>query len=170
MADISEFDLPNGYRLKIDSAPLLTMFRYRQITSSSPESGGIMVGRILEENLNPIIDDISEPMEEDLQTRNRFIRRAESHQQYYNVKWNESGGRCYYLGEWHTHPEMIPTPSAVDTNNWKRIVLSNNQDIDYLLFVIVGIECLAVWQAERLCKKKVKIYPVGRYYFCDERM
>ncbi|MCW3794470.1 Mov34/MPN/PAD-1 family protein [Paenibacillus sp. LS1] len=158
-------DMGNKQKLKIDSAAVALMLHFRQMESETPESGGIMMGRILEENSSPMIDEITVPMEGDIQSRTRFLRQAEHHQQIFTLKWEENEGRLFYLGEWHTHPERVPTPSSTDTKNWRKIFLSSNQSIDYLLFVIVGTECLKVWKVGKKPREKVKITLVGKILF-----
>lgn len=102
------FLLRNGGRLKIGESALLKMLEYRQDTSEAKEAGGILVGRFLLESPDYIIDDVSIPMENDVRKRYRFSRSPKGHQEFFNQKWAESQGRCFYLGEWHTHPEHLP--------------------------------------------------------------
>jgi integrative and conjugative element protein (TIGR02256 family) len=59
--------------------------------------------------------------------------------------WHISSGTCTYLGEWHTHPEPIPTPSVVDRSDWRRRLMTD-QTTKPLFFVIVGMEQTRVWQ------------------------
>ncbi len=141
----SLFILPDKRKLKLATSAISKMFSYAQDDMTSLESGGILVGRILEENSSSMIDDVSTPMSDDVQTRTRFFRRPKGHQEFFNLKWEESTGRCFYLGEWHTHPEMVPVPSSVDLRNWKKILKRPPQDQSSLFFIIVGIEQLNIW-------------------------
>jgi integrative and conjugative element protein (TIGR02256 family) len=141
----SLFILSDERKLKLAFNAIYTMFSFAQDDLTAPESGGIMVGRILNENSNSMIDDVSTPMSSDLRTRYRFYRKPNGHQEFFDEKWKESAGRCFYLGEWHTHPEAIPSPSAVDLCNWKRLLKSPPQDHFFQFFIIVGTEQLKIW-------------------------
>ncbi|MGF7035324.1 integrative and conjugative element protein (TIGR02256 family) [Paenibacillus mucilaginosus] len=143
----SLFNLSDKRKLKLTSSAINTMFSYAQDDLLGPESGGIMVGRIIDENTN-IIDDVSTPMSNDVRTRYRFYRKPNGHQEFFDERWNESEGRCFYLGEWHTHPEATPSPSAVDIRNWKKLLKNPSQDQNFLFFIIVGTEQLKIWLGE----------------------
>lgn len=136
--------LPNEKTLFIRPEAIAKMLKYRQDKSSSPEAGGILVGRILLENEHYIIDDVSEPMPTDKRSRFRFSRKTEGHQEYFNSIWERENSCCFYLGEWHTHPEYVPTPSSIDRKDWNRLVRLDFEN-DVLFFVIVGIKEIRVW-------------------------
>ncbi len=120
------------------------MFKYKQVRWTDKEAGGILIGRILSEDENFIIDDVSEPMPTDKRRRTRFSRKVEGHQEYMNDAFEREEGSCFYLGEWHTHPQRIPIPSSVDRNDWNRL-LKIGFESSCLFFVIVGLEDLKVW-------------------------
>ncbi|WP_081476757.1 Mov34/MPN/PAD-1 family protein [Brevibacillus laterosporus] len=125
---------------------------YQQHKSDDLEAGGILIGRILEENNHFIIDDASAPMPQDTWKRKSFKRCPEGHQLYFDTVWEETGGRCFYLGEWHTHPEKDPTPSYVDIREWKRIIHLENES-DTMFFIIVGTKRVRVWHGDRKTKQ-----------------
>jgi integrative and conjugative element protein (TIGR02256 family) len=138
------FLLPDNKILCIRPQALEKMDQYRQIRWSDKEAGGILIGRILVEDGNYIIDDVSEPMPTDRRSRTRFSRNPEGHQGYFNDVWDREDGRCFYLGEWHTHPQRVPIPSSVDRKDWNRL-LTIGYETGCLFFIIVGIEDLKVW-------------------------
>ena len=142
------FPLPDGRKLLIRSEALKKMEKYRQFNQKDTEAGGILIGRILLDSNDFIIDIVSEPMFSDIRKRSYFIRKHEAHQAYFDAKWTASDGRCFYLGEWHTHPERIPHPSKVDITEWKRI-MNLSFESDYLFFVIVGTQETKAWCADR---------------------
>ena len=43
-----------------------------------------------------------------------------------------------YLGEWHTHNELNPTPSPRDKNMIKNMLKDSKMEIDFLILIIVG--------------------------------
>lgn len=50
--------------------------------------------------------------------------------------WHQSGGLVDYLGEWHTHPQALPTPSSVDIREWHVLLKKYSGP---LVFVVLGI-------------------------------
>ena len=140
------FPLPEDRKLLIRAETLKKMEKYRQINPKDTEAGGILIGRILFDSNDFIIDIVSEPMFSDIRKRSYFKRKSEAHQAYFDAEWTASDGRCFYLGEWHTHPEGIPRPSKVDKTDWNRI-MNLSFESDYLFFVIVGTQETKVWCA-----------------------
>lgn len=138
------YHLPCGKTLLIKEKTLNKIDKYKQLGSSDLEAGGILIGRILIENNNYIIDDVTTPMPKDTRTRHRFKRKSKGHQEYYNDLFYKSDGRCFYLGEWHTHPENVPSPSFLDKRNWKRLSGLGFEN-EHLFFIILGIKELKVW-------------------------
>ena len=138
------FILPDNKILCIRPEALEKMNHYKQIRWSDTEAGGILIGRVLMEDGNFIIDDVSEPMQTDIRSRARFSRKPEGHQEYFNDVWEREDGRCFYLGEWHTHPERVPVPSSIDRKDWNRL-LNIGYETGCLFFIILGIDELKVW-------------------------
>jgi integrative and conjugative element protein (TIGR02256 family) len=66
-----------------------------------------------------------------------------------NRSWDQSSGTTNYLGEWHTHPEVDPSPSGTDLKNWSRILKGVDTDLDSLFFLIVGSENIRAWEGTR---------------------
>jgi integrative and conjugative element protein (TIGR02256 family) len=52
-------------------------------------------------------------------------------------RWRDSGRTVTFVGEWHTHPEAVPSPSSLDRNTWRGI--ARKHKIGPLVFVIRGI-------------------------------
>jgi integrative and conjugative element protein (TIGR02256 family) len=51
------------------------------------------------------------------------------------AEWSNSGETMDYIGEWHTHPESDPRPSALDLDEWRKICHRRN---DTMVFLIQG--------------------------------
>ncbi|MGG0888960.1 Mov34/MPN/PAD-1 family protein [Cytobacillus horneckiae] len=148
--------LPNNKTLFIRPEAIEKMLKYRQDKSFSLEAGGILIGRILLENEHYIIDDVSEPMSTDKRSRFRFSRKPVGHQEYFNSIWERENRCCFYLGEWHTHPEFVPIPSYVDRMDWDRLLRLNFEN-DTLFFIIVGIKKIKVWYGNLDNKKIIEL-------------
>jgi integrative and conjugative element protein (TIGR02256 family) len=52
------------------------------------------------------------------------------------MEWEKSQETMDYLGEWHTHPENNPRPSALDLREWRQISKRRGEP---MMFIIVGI-------------------------------
>lgn len=157
MTTKSVFLLPDNRKFKLSDAVLKKMFSYAQDLNKSPESGGIMIGRILCQEDHIIVDEISEPLSSDIQSRRRFIRKSVGHQEFFNRHWKLSQGRCFYLGEWHTHPEKQPVPSSVDLREWRKLICKSVQQQAQLFFVIVGTQELVVYMGDATIKEIIKL-------------
>lgn len=59
------------------------------------------------------------------------------HRRIAENRWKDSKRLIRYQGKWHTHPEGLPTPSGLDTNEWKRLA-RGLQDGRPMLAAIVG--------------------------------
>lgn len=102
--------------------------------SYSLETGGILIG-MLSSGPTITITDVTMAQPKDVRHKFRFFRSADGHQSLMDQLWEESGYRKMYLGEWHTHPEAIPSPSRVDICGWKSIAKKGKTHPGhYLLF------------------------------------
>lgn len=135
--------------LLIGEQPARVFMDHRQRGARDSEAGGVMLGRLLLDSPHVIIDEVTAPLAGDRRSRFAFDRARRSHQEYVSRRWFESGGTCLYLGEWHTHPEPIPQPSATDERDWRRRLAKDTFDVDTLFFVIVGTSVLKAWEGHR---------------------
>jgi integrative and conjugative element protein (TIGR02256 family) len=110
-----------------------TIMPHRQKDMAAPEAGGILLGYRRGEHLHVI--DATVPQAEDRRSRMRFARAKRPHQDIALARWKEGSGTIDYLGDWHTHPEFNPAPSALDTSEWRKI---SEPRVVPMLFVILG--------------------------------
>lgn len=118
-----------------------------QAGKNDAEAGGIMLGRLILDCSDVIVDDATKPHPDDKRSRLFFWRSNKNAQQRVVDAWNGSSGTQIYLGEWHTHPEDVPKPSCVDIQNWNRILGRSRFEQGFLLFVIIGRRETRVWEA-----------------------
>ena len=149
-ADRLTFTRPGGGRFQIGPAAAGIIRRYVQDEPHQPEAGGVLLGRYILGTSDVIVDRATAPLPRDRQARSRFFRARRRHQDLIDRAWRESGGTCTYLGEWHTHPERIPTPSIIDRLDLRRKLLVD-QFSGYLFFVVVGTEAVRAWEGQRRC-------------------
>lgn len=136
-------------RVELDVRALSLFEGHRQLRATDAEAGGILIGRRIVDSDDVIVDDVTVPSSGDISSRFQFVRAREPAQAVLNAAWQKSAGTQNYLGEWHTHPEDVPTPSHQDINNWCRIVSDTEFEGSSLLFVIVGRRSLQVWELSR---------------------
>lgn len=113
---------------------------YRQTDFLSKEAGGILMGYRRGPHIEVV--EVSAPMTRDIRRRCGFERRDPGHQAFSDTRWDSSGGTMHYLGEWHTHPEVRPSPSSLDRSEWDKL---KSRYEDTLVFLIAGT---AQWYIE----------------------
>ncbi len=131
---------------------------FRQIEADVLEAGGVLLGSLYEKNEIAFVEAVSTPLPGDNQSRRSYYR-SSSHNKVIQKYWKERGGYGHALGIWHSHPEDIPTPSAVDLADWRRALRGSRFESKCLYFVIVGRAELGVWAALR----SAKFLRVGRF-------
>ena len=147
--------LPGGNYLIISSEKLEAMRSYRQNHMLSCESGGLIVGSLHQELETPFsllspphieIVDLSLPGMGDRRSRHSFFRNGKHHVRLVEHMRSASDGAVNYIGEWHTHPELHPRPSAIDINNWKL-----NLKGRHAILIIIGTksEWVGYWNGVR---------------------
>jgi integrative and conjugative element protein (TIGR02256 family) len=110
---------------------------YTQDEASKLEAGGILLGKRRRNHFE--IMHVTEPTEFDERSRTHWVRSEKTHADIAKHYWTESGGEITYLGEWHTHPEAIPSPSKIDLDEWE--ILSHNcSHPGGMSMIIVGVE------------------------------
>lgn len=140
---------PGGGKLAVGAEAQRVFDQYRQTKARDNEAGGVLVGRLILDSKDVIIDKASEPSCWDRRTRFRFLRRARPAQKVVSKAWQASGGTQNYLGEWHSHPEDVPNPSGVDLDDWQRVVSRSSFEQDALFFIIVGRVETRAWELSR---------------------
>lgn len=137
-----------GSRFQISSTVVGLLRRFAQHLRTTPESGGVLLGRRITGTDDLIVDMATTPMAGDWGSRFRFVRASSGHQEVADRIWRESGGTCAHLGGWHTHPERRPSPSRTDRADWRRQIAADPAR-DVLFFLIVGTEEVRVWECRR---------------------
>ncbi|HCT72941.1 MULTISPECIES: CBASS system CD-NTase/cGAS isopeptidase Cap3 [Psychrobacter] len=102
------------------------LISYRQLSDSSSESAGVLIGE--RRGVHIVIKTVSEPSPWDIRSRFRVDRVSKHHQKAVDNAFKKSDG------EWHTHPEDVPKPSMIDYSSWNK----NLKSLDSLILIIVG--------------------------------
>ena len=148
--------VPNG-KLKIGDNSFEIMNQYRQYSQSDMEAGGMLLGRFIIESEDIVIDYVTTPMKHDKRKRTFFHRSNRGHKGILKKIWKQSNGTCNYIGEWHTHPELIPFPSEFDFEQWKKILKKTKCDCEKLFFIVVGLKSVRAWQGNILDKSIIEL-------------
>jgi integrative and conjugative element protein (TIGR02256 family) len=114
---------------------------HRQGAPALAESGGILLGS--RRGLHLEVTHATSPYPTDVRTCTSFERRSEGHQDEASARWRESEGTVDHIGEWHTHPELVPSPSSLDTREWAKL-LRHRSPPATMLGLIVGTVALYV--------------------------
>lgn len=120
-------------RVLVEAEPLTLLDEHWQNQARKPESGGILLGYRRGAHLHVTI--ATAPQADDQRWRYLFKRSARHHQEIALRQWAASERTIDYLGEWHTHPQHHPSPSATDLNEWCKI---SGQRQSPMVFVIMG--------------------------------
>lgn len=131
------------YKIKISKSVLEQIYQYRQVSFFSSESGGVLIGRQIISTGNLVIDHCTVPMPLDVCKRTRYLRKDPKHIEFFTTLRQRENNIYAYVGEWHTHPEHIPSYSSMDLRNWERIGKESSTPHFHL---IAGIRALRIWQ------------------------
>ena len=101
------------------------------------EVGGILIGCRRASYIHVI--DASSPQPQDRASPVRFWRSPIGHQAFATAAWRRSKGHVGYLGEWHSHAEAHPSPSAIDRGSWAKTYRLHQRP---LVNLIVGQETI----------------------------
>ena len=150
------FDRPSRGVVVISAHVVTVVDPYRQRGWCSPESGGVLLGRLMEGTDDVIVDEVTVPSKFDRAGRFFFRRARDPAQQRIRDAWRETAGTRNYLGEWHTHPELDPSPSGHDKADWLRLCSGATFEQGFLLFLILGQRSMGVWELSATTKTGVR--------------
>ena len=128
------------------------LLTYRQLNLYSTEAAGVLIGERRGSHL--VVHQISEPGKGDIRRRYFVDRRGPHHQVAIDEAFVSSSGRLQYLGEWHSHPEDAPSPSATDLATWQRHLIADEQ----MALLIVGRK--RTWAAKKYAGAIIPLFRV----------
>lgn len=103
------------------------------------ERGGILLG--LRRGSHVEVNEATLPTRWDRGSMFTFRRSAAGHQAVALRRWRTSQHTVDWVGEWHSHPERLPSPSSIDLRSWRDITRHRAAP---MIFVILGYEGLWV--------------------------
>jgi integrative and conjugative element protein (TIGR02256 family) len=120
-----------------------TIASYRQCSFNKPESGGLFIG-VRYKNLI-VINQLTTPFPLDISKRGSFTLKDPLHQKIVDAQWRSSNGTINFVGDWHTHPEKIATPSGMDRRYWKKLTKAKFP----MIFAIQGTKQIDFYLSSR---------------------
>lgn len=126
--------LNGGGHVLLEEEAMQLIRAYRQDRPAITEAGGVLLGFRRGSHLQ--VTHATPPGQDDKRSRTSFYRAPAGHQAAAREHWRAHGEAGDYVGEWHTHPEEVPTPSLVDLREWA-IVMERHRGRP-MIFVIVG--------------------------------
>jgi integrative and conjugative element protein (TIGR02256 family) len=140
--------LTNGISGSFAPSFLNALRLYRQTRFFSREAGGVILGFIDIDTDGLLAEKITRPGKGDRRSRTGFYRgvRHQLEAQQWHVKTNYHGTQ---LGLWHTHPELIPTPSGTDLADLKAAIATGSYHGAGIVYLIVGISEMGCWFGRR---------------------
>lgn len=154
----------NGTILHIEDIALEELFHYTQRGINSREAGGVLIGKKLSSKDEYIICGLTTPNVYDKRDYLSFTRSVKLHQSYINKRWKETNGIENYVGEWHTHPEVMPTPSTIDRDLIKQVVRDHTGVFGKIFLIIVGqkrtmyIGCAEIINGGEICAYVKRVF------------
>jgi len=125
----------NSSSVVITNTALATMNRFRQIPSHAKEAGGQLFAKF--HGVDTIISEATLPKWLDHRSRNGFHPNRWL-QQREIYKHHTLG--LHFVGDWHTHPEPIPSPSQKDIHNMVECFNQSVHELHAFVLIIIGTE------------------------------
>lgn len=119
--------------LSIEPEVYQHLISHRQLSNKQEEAGGQLFAQIDRNNIS--IKKATGPNNEDKRGRFSFLPSIFSQRR--EIKYFYAEG-LYYVGDWHTHPEPFPTPSAVDISSMQKAFKKSKHDLQWFIMIIVG--------------------------------
>lgn len=129
-----EFNLPgNNQKIILDRSTIKTIYKYRQLTKNSCEAGGQLFAHI---NSNEILLKVATtPDKSDKRTKYSF--RPDRKKQLNEINYYFRNG-LHFVGDWHTHPIPVPSPSEIDLHSMIDCFDKSLHELNYFILIIVG--------------------------------
>lgn len=126
------------YTLIFNKETLEIFKKYRQLKKRDKEAGGILMGQVRDQHI--YVTRASLPSSFDKAARYSFERNKNIAQLIIFYEFWNSGKTITYLGEWHTHPEPLPTPSTKDIKMIASQLKENDLQYPFVIQCIIGTE------------------------------
>jgi integrative and conjugative element protein (TIGR02256 family) len=134
----------SGQRVVFSDQVLAHFSKHRQVRWWQREAGGQLFARFDLPNIS--IVEATGPRPGD--RRSRYGYRPDRSAERREIADRHAHG-VHFIGDWHTHPEDMPTPSGPDEESTRESFVQSGHSLNAFLLVIVGRlpppEGLALW-------------------------
>ena len=124
-----------NFVVAISGGVIRHLMGFRQLRSKDLEAGGQLFA-IFDTN-KIIIKNATGPRPTDRRTRFSYVPDRKAEQQEI-LNMYERG--LHYVGDWHTHPQILPSPSGTDISNMGDCVRASSHELHGFILVIIGTE------------------------------
>lgn len=123
----------SGQILSLEQSVLDHFVKWRQLDPKIPEAGGQLFGSVEGQCIR--INLATGPRRSD--RRGRFFFIADRLAERREISTFHKSG-LHYFGDWHTHPQSIPSPSGTDLSSMADLFARSKHELNAFLMVIVG--------------------------------
>lgn len=123
----------SGQYLLLDKNVLNHFNKWRQLHQATTEAGGQLFGVVEGACIN--IKLATGPKRSD--RRGRFYFSGDRVADRREISILHKSG-LHFFGDWHTHPQAIPRPSAIDLASMTNLYMCSKHELHAFLMVIVG--------------------------------
>ncbi|ABS61940.1 hypothetical protein Plav_0317 [Parvibaculum lavamentivorans DS-1] len=128
------FELPNNLgRLEIETTALKHMWRHRQTNLLKREAGGQLFAAIDADAV--CIVEATGPRPTD--KRGRYHYHPDRTAEKREIEDRYAAG-LHFVGDWHTHPQGMPSPSDTDLSNFQDMVTRSEHSLPGFILIVVG--------------------------------
>lgn len=131
MLELTESE--TGLKFRIENNVLKCLLSHRQLKDKC-ESGGLLFSNLAAEDCINITE-ISTPSFLDIRNKFFFNHNKINAQKRINTNFKKG---LHYIGDWHSHPEEIATPSNKDIESIKDIFRSSKHKLNFMIHIIIG--------------------------------
>lgn len=129
-----EFVLTTSKQVVVFSADAVRhMLQFRQNRAWHRESGGQLFGKL--SNFEIFVVEATGPRASDVRTRISYKPDRRAEQVEIDERFQKG---LIYLGDWHTHPELRPTPSTRDSESMVECFSKSKHSLTSFMLVVVG--------------------------------
>jgi integrative and conjugative element protein (TIGR02256 family) len=107
--------------------------RYRQLGKRQTEAGGQLFGTVTGSTIS--ILEATGPRKSDHRSRYSYVPDRRVEQREIDERFAVG---LHFLGDWHAHPELLPSPSGTDLRDMKECVKRSERAVSGFLLLIVG--------------------------------